>query len=291
LVAAAEMSTISWCGLTLGVVRRRSYGYVLFYKPGYYIYHPSMRFTYGTAGMSFHGGSLGVTIAIILFYPGPSEYRGCLLGLITGGGWGRRSRSVLFFGFIANFINGELYGRPSNVFLGPGSSRNGGPVPAPPSQFTKPSARAFLAVFILLFAPSGWGCQGAPGVSSPLVSFGIRGFPHVWRSFSGATRIWFPDFGTTDGPSCVDPVVIAGILIIAWALGVGLLARRSARCERGICRRSSGLYLSASSLTICRLLAMALHDPEGGYYARRCPIGSSFRFHDRAQIIQVFPAS
>src|SRR5690242_17723660 len=52
---------------TLGVVLGGRIGYVLFYKPGYYIDHPFQALELWHGGMSFHGGALGVTTAIILF--------------------------------------------------------------------------------------------------------------------------------------------------------------------------------------------------------------------------------
>src|SRR6516165_6484736 len=52
---------------TLGVVLGGRIGYVLFYKPGYYVFHPLEALYVWHGGMSFHGGALGVTIAIVLF--------------------------------------------------------------------------------------------------------------------------------------------------------------------------------------------------------------------------------
>src|SRR5580704_13627823 len=52
---------------TLGVVLGGRIGYVLFYKPGYYILHPLEALFLWQGGMSFHGGALGVTTAILLF--------------------------------------------------------------------------------------------------------------------------------------------------------------------------------------------------------------------------------
>src|ERR1700746_381796 len=55
---------------TLGVVLGGRIGYVLFYKPGYYIYHPIEALYVWHGGMSFHGGALGGTLWINLFHPG-----------------------------------------------------------------------------------------------------------------------------------------------------------------------------------------------------------------------------
>src|SRR5262249_6850993 len=57
---------------TLGVVLGGRIGYVLFYKPGYYLFRPLEALYVWHGGMSFHGGALGVTTAILLFTPAPN---------------------------------------------------------------------------------------------------------------------------------------------------------------------------------------------------------------------------
>src|SRR5579885_890476 len=52
---------------TLGVVLGGRIGYILFYKPGYYVEHPLEALYLWHGGMSFHGGAIGVTLAICLF--------------------------------------------------------------------------------------------------------------------------------------------------------------------------------------------------------------------------------
>ena len=94
----------------LGVVFGGRLGYVLFYKPLYYLSHPLDIFKMWDGGMSFHGGFLGVAVACLIFgrHIGTSLDR--LLDL------GAASVPVgLGLGRIANFINGELWGRPSEV--------------------------------------------------------------------------------------------------------------------------------------------------------------------------------
>jgi phosphatidylglycerol:prolipoprotein diacylglycerol transferase len=97
---------LSWA--TLGVVLGGRIGYVLFYQPGNFLHHPLSILAVWEGGMSFHGGMLGVTAAIILF---------CLRHRIPVLGFADRIAIVapigLGFGRIANFINGELWGRPA----------------------------------------------------------------------------------------------------------------------------------------------------------------------------------
>ena len=95
---------------TLGVVLGGRLGYVLFYRPGFYITEPLEALQLWHGGMSFHGGCAGVALAMWLF----AKRRGipllCLADIVACA-----EPIGQFFGRIANFINGELWGRPSDV--------------------------------------------------------------------------------------------------------------------------------------------------------------------------------
>jgi len=95
---------LTWA--TLGVVLGGRLGYVLFYQPGTYLMHPGMIVAVWEGGMSFHGGMLGVSIATWIF---------CRRNRIPLLGFADRIAIVapigLGLGRIANFINGELWGR------------------------------------------------------------------------------------------------------------------------------------------------------------------------------------
>jgi len=94
----------------VGVILGGRLGYVLFYGLPYYFDHPAEALAVWQGGMSFHGGIAGVTIAGLLF---------CRAKGISALGFGDLLGTVapigLFFGRIANFINGELWGRPADV--------------------------------------------------------------------------------------------------------------------------------------------------------------------------------
>ncbi len=85
---------------------------MLFYQPSFYLSHPAMIFAVWEGGMSFHGGMLGVAIAIIVF---------CRRNAIPLLGFADRIAVVapigLGLGRVANFINGELWGRPAPDWL------------------------------------------------------------------------------------------------------------------------------------------------------------------------------
>lgn len=115
-----------WC--TLGVVIGGRAGYVLFYQPSFFFDHPSQIPLIWQGGMSFHGGMLGVILALGLF---ARARRINVLSLSDA--IACAAPIGLFFGRIANFINGELFGRTSDVpwaMVFP----NGGPLPRHPSQ-------------------------------------------------------------------------------------------------------------------------------------------------------------
>jgi phosphatidylglycerol:prolipoprotein diacylglycerol transferase len=100
---------LTWA--TLGVVLGGRLGYVLFYQPGLYLAHPAMIFAVWEGGMSFHGGALGVGIATVWF---------CRRNAIPLLGFADRIAVCtpigLGLGRIANFINGELWGRPAPLW-------------------------------------------------------------------------------------------------------------------------------------------------------------------------------
>ncbi len=94
----------------LGVFLGGRLGYVLFYNLPYYLEHPTKIIAVWEGGMSFHGGLLGVIVALVLFAHrvGVPVYTVAdLAAAVTPIGLG--------FGRIGNFINGELYGRPTDV--------------------------------------------------------------------------------------------------------------------------------------------------------------------------------
>ena len=113
---------------TFGVVLGGRLGYVLFYKPGYYIEHLDEVFSLWKGGMSFHGGLIGVILAMTWIA------RTRKLVMLSVYDLGAVATPIgLFLGRMANFINGELWGRPSDVpwaMVFP----TGGPQPRHPSQ-------------------------------------------------------------------------------------------------------------------------------------------------------------
>ena len=135
---------LTWA--TLAVVLGGRLGYVLFYQPLFYLHHPAAALAVWQGGMSFHGGMLGVAIAIVWF---------CLHERIPILGFADRIAVCapigLGLGRIANFINGELWGRPAPEWL-PWAMifPNGGPIPRHPSQIYEALLEG-LVLFIAMY--------------------------------------------------------------------------------------------------------------------------------------------
>ena len=95
---------------TIGIIFGGRLGYVIFYNPAFYFQNPSDIFQVWDGGMSFHGGFIGVVLATILF---------CQTNKINLFAFADQIAIVspmgLFFGRIANFINGELWGGESTL--------------------------------------------------------------------------------------------------------------------------------------------------------------------------------
>ena len=128
---------------TLGVILGGRLGYVLFYRPDFYFANPLEIPAVWKGGMSFHGGALGVIVAITLFV-----HRRGIKWLAFGDLIATVTPVGLFFGRIANFINGELYGRVSDVpwaVLFPG----GGPEPRHPSQLYEAMLEGLVLTLVL----------------------------------------------------------------------------------------------------------------------------------------------
>ena len=94
----------------LGVVLGGRLGYTLFYMPAYYLSHPLSIFKIWEGGMSFHGGLLGVLLALLWF-----AYRRKVSFFVVGDLVAPLVPFGLAFGRLGNFINGELWGRPTDL--------------------------------------------------------------------------------------------------------------------------------------------------------------------------------
>lgn len=128
----------------LGVILGGRIGYVLFYNLDYYLQNPEHILTVWQGGMSFHGGLCGVLVAFWLF---ARKYQLRWLALMDL--FAVVAPIGLFFGRLANFVNGELYGRVTESSMGM-VFPNGGPLPRHPSQLYEAGLEG-LVLFILIW--------------------------------------------------------------------------------------------------------------------------------------------
>jgi len=195
--------------VTLGVVLGGRLGHVLFYKPGYYVDHPVEIFYVWQGGMSFHGGLLGVTLALILF-----AHRRNVSGFATADLVTCAVPLGLLFGRLANFINGELFGRASTVSWAMVFPR-GGDVARHPSQLYE-AALEGLFLFLLLFALSHATRLGEqPGRLAGVFGIGYGVARIVAELFREPdAHLGFIVAGITMGQILSLPMVLVGVWLI-----------------------------------------------------------------------------
>nr|WP_319517020.1 prolipoprotein diacylglyceryl transferase [uncultured Cohaesibacter sp.] len=210
LSAAALDDFVFWA--TIGIILGGRLGYVLFYNLDAYLQHPLQILALWTGGMSFHGGFLGVTLAMILFARAKGISLLSMFDLVA-----MAAPIGLFFGRIANFINSELWGLPTSLPWGV-VFPNGGPEPRHPSQLYEAALEGLL-LFIILRILSHWtGALKKPGIVAGLFAILYA----VFRSLVELVRV--PDsqlgyfsLGTTMGMWLSAPMILAGLAMIIHA--------------------------------------------------------------------------
>ena len=198
--------------ITLGIILGGRIGYVLFYNLPHFAEHPLQIFELCNGGMSFHGGVLGCFVAIYAF---ARRRRIPLLSL------GDVTTAVapigLFLGRLANFINGELWGRPTDVpwaMIFP----NGGPLPRHPSQLYEATLEG-IVLFVVLALMVRAGALKRPGLVSGsfLLGYGIaRVICEQFREPD--VQLGFLWGGLTMGMILCIPLMLAGIGLLTYTL-------------------------------------------------------------------------
>ncbi len=206
--------------VTLGVILGGRIGYVLFYNPTHFAAHPAEIVQLWKGGMSFHGGFLGVVIAVILF----GRRRGIpllSLGDVTAAVYPVGHT----LGRLANFINAELWGRPTDVpwaMVFPG----GGPFPRHPSQLYEAALEGLLLLIILWLLIRA-GALKRPGLVLGAFAFGYgltRSFCELYREPD--PQLGFLWGGLTMGILLSIPLMLAGLALI-WNAMRSPIARAS----------------------------------------------------------------
>jgi len=206
-VSAAQLDDLLFAGV-VGVIAGGRLGYVLFYKPAYYLVHPLEAFAIWQGGMSFHGGFLGVLLAMAWFARRNRIDWWRLMDFIAP-----LVPLGLAAGRLGNFINGELWGRVTDAPWGM-VFRGAGALPRHPSQLYQ-FALEGVALFALL-----WWFSSKPRPRMQVSAMFLAGY--------GALRFaaeYFrePDaflgvlaLGMTMGQWLSLPMVVAGVALLAW---------------------------------------------------------------------------
>lgn len=203
---------LTWA--TLGVVLGGRLGYVLFYQPSFYLTHPAMIFAVWEGGMSFHGGMLGVAIACTLF---------CRRQGIPLLGFADRIAVVapigLGLGRIANFINGELWGRPAPDWL-PWAMifPRAGMVPRHPSQLYEALLEGVVLLIVMAILSRRESIRARFGLLTGIFLCGY-GIARIIAEFfrEPDAFLGFLQFGATMGQVLSLPMILAGIWLILRA--------------------------------------------------------------------------
>jgi len=197
---------------TIGIVLGGRLGYVLFYNRDYFIQNPLEVFAVWGGGMAFHGGLIGTAVAMLLF----ARSRGLpflsLTDIVSAA-----APIGIFFGRLANFINGELYGRPSHVPWAMVFPR-GGPEPRHPSQLYEAALEGLLLFFLLRLLTHGSGALARPGLVTGVFMAGYGLARLVVEFFRMPDeQIGYLAGGVTMGQVLSLPLILAGLAVLAVA--------------------------------------------------------------------------
>jgi len=192
----------------LGVILGGRLGYVLFYKPAYYFSHPAEIVAVWQGGMSFHGGLLGVIVAMALI---ARKYRVDFLRLMDF--VAPLVPPGLAAGRLGNFINGELPGRVTDLPWGL-VFRGAGDAPRHPSQIYE-----FLLEGVALFALLWW-FSSKPRARAQvsglfLLGYGVARFT-VEFAREPDSFLGFLALGMTMGQWLCVPMILGGLALMLW---------------------------------------------------------------------------
>ncbi|MCB4801991.1 phosphatidylglycerol:prolipoprotein diacylglycerol transferase [Methylobacterium brachiatum] len=206
--------------VALGVVLGGRIGYVLFYNLPMYIADPMEILAIRNGGMSFHGGFLGAILAFLLFARAKKLNGYTLLDI------GAVVVPIgLFFGRIANFVNGELWGRVAPDFPYAIVFPTGGPLPRHPSQLYEAVTEGLLLFIVMALTVRRFGFR-KPGLLGGIFVLGYalaRTFCEFFREPDRQLGFLFGDHlgpmggGVTMGMLLCVPMMIVGLTYILLA--------------------------------------------------------------------------
>ncbi|WP_116598383.1 prolipoprotein diacylglyceryl transferase [Primorskyibacter marinus] len=221
---------VTW--VILGIILGGRLGFVLFYQPAYYLSNPAEILMVWQGGMSFHGGMLGVALAGLLFarrVGAPVLSVADIMALATPPG--------LLFGRLANFVNAELWGRPSDapwavIFPGAAAQDCGQALDQlcarHPSQLYEAALEGLLLGGFLLWQAWRRGAFKVPGRLTGyfLTGYGCaRFFVEFFRQPDAqfvalgnplGLAVEINGYGLTMGQLLSLPMILIGLTLIGW---------------------------------------------------------------------------
>lgn len=223
---------LTW--MILGVILGGRLGYVLFYQPAYFAANPGEILAVWQGGMSFHGGLLGVAAGILGF-----SLKNGLVPLAVGDAVSAAAPIGILLGRIANFVNAELWGRPSTApwaVIFPGEAALScpvdwvGPCARHPSQLYE-AALEGLVLFIVLVIAIRRGALAKPGlvfgiflVGYSLARVALERFREPDQQFitaanpGGHVISFGGGFGLTMGQALSLPMLLIGVFLVLRSL-------------------------------------------------------------------------
>ncbi|GIT87952.1 prolipoprotein diacylglyceryl transferase [Roseobacter sp. OBYS 0001] len=230
MTAAQIEDLLTW--VILGVILGGRLGYVFFYQPGYYLQNPSEILAVWQGGMAFHGGLLGVVVAGFIY-----TWRHRIARLSAADIMALGVPPGLLLGRLANFINAELWGRPTDMPWGvafPGAAAQDCPgiegiCARHPSQLYEAGLEGLILSALLIWIVWRQDALKTPGrvagvffagygVSRFLVEFFRQPDAQFISAGNPLGLAWQIDgWGLTMGQCLSVPMIILGLWLVAQA--------------------------------------------------------------------------
>jgi phosphatidylglycerol:prolipoprotein diacylglycerol transferase len=205
--------------VTLGIILGGRIGYILFYNFVFFREHPIEMLKVWNGGMSFHGGFLGCVLAVGLF-----SLKRNISFLSLGDITCAVGPIGLFLGRLANFVNGELWGRPTDVAWAMIFPLDRDQLPRHPSQLYEATLEG-LVLFALLTILIRRGALKRPGLvigAFAILYAVLRSFCESFREPDEQLKFLFPNSlggdWLTMGMLLSVPLFLAGLGFVAYAL-------------------------------------------------------------------------
>ncbi len=277
--------------ITAGVVLGGRLGFVIFYEPSYYLANPQDIIAVWKGGMAFHGALVGCIIAIWAFARRNGVNPWSTGDLVTAA-----VPIGLFFGRIANFINGELFGRPTTLPWGmvfPEAALHHPdvePTPRHPSQLYEAALEGLRAVprpaaadALLRRLEAPWSRQRRLPRRLRTGALDVGAVPRAAlrarlqrRAADGGHRLLHPD-------AAARPV-----RRLSGAHARAEMIRDAPHTATPLARRLAERIAQEGPISVADYMQTCLQDPEHGYYRRRMAVGSAGDFVTAPEISQVF---